>query len=310
MEKLIITCAPTGSLTVPTQTDYLPITPEQIAEESVRAAEAGCSVVHIHAREPANGKPTSDIGIFKDIITRIKTRSNVVVGITTGGGGGMTPEERIQVVPNLKPELASLNMGPVCLSLKGVMKRIKDSDYKFDWEKPYLDLLGGVIQHNTFKSIELFLRTMIANDTKPECECYDISHVYNAASFYKEGLFKTPVWLQFVTGGSGSIGSSPEDVLHLKHTADKLLGPDNYRWSIIGAGTAFINTAPLAIQLGGHVRVGMEDNIFVKKGVLARSNVELVEKVVRMAKEAGREIASPDEVRQMLGLKGKDKVNY
>lgn len=308
MEKLIITCAPTGSLTIPTQTPYLPITPQEIADEAVRAAEAGCAMVHIHARDPKNGKPTSDHENFRDIISRIKARSDVVVGITTGGGGGMTAEERVKVIPILKPELASLNMGPVCLSLKGVTKRFQD--YKYDWEKEYLNSLSGFIQHNTFDSIEVFIKTMNENETRYECECYDVSHIYNVAHFKKEGLIKSPVLLQFVTGALGTIGSTPEDILHMKNTADRLLGRDQYQWSIVGAGLNYNITVPQSISMDGHVRVGMEDNIFIQRGVLAKSNAEFVEKVVRMARDIGREIATPDEARKILGLKGKDQVNY
>ena len=310
MEKLIITCAPTGSLTIPTQTPYLPITPEQIADEAVRAAEAGAAIVHIHARDPKDGKPISDLETFRDIITRIKERSNVAIGLTTGGAGGMTPEERIKVVPTFKPELASFNMGPVSFSMRQITKRYKDEDYKYPWEKDYLQLLDNFIQYNTFATLDVFLKAMNDNQTKNECECYDISHIYNIRYYFREGIIKPPVWMQFVTGALGSIGSSPEDVMFMKHTADRLLGPENYRWSIIGAGPAYIKTTPLAITTGGHVRVGLEDNIFLERGVLAKSNAELVEKVVRIARELGREIATPDEARGILGLKGKDKVNF
>jgi uncharacterized protein (DUF849 family) len=310
MEKLIVTCAPTGSLTVPTQTPYLPITPQQIAAEAVRATEAGAAVVHIHARDRKDGRPTSDLEIFRDIITKIKRRSDVVIGLTTGGAGGMIPEERIKVVPTFKPELASFNMGPVCISLSGVTKRYRDEDYKYPWEKDYLQMLEGFIQQNTFSSLGTFLRVMNENETKNECECYDVSHIYNIYYFFEQGMIKPPIWIQFVTGVQGSIGSFPEDIVHMKHTADRLLDPDNYQWSIIGAGLNYLQTATLAIALGGHVRVGMEDNIFLERGRLAKSNAELVDKIVRIAKEFGREIATPEEARQVLGLKGKDKVNY
>lgn len=310
MEKLIITCAPTGSLTIPAQTQYLPLTPKQIADEAVRAAEAGCTMVHIHARDPKDGKPTSSPEIFREIIADIKARSNVVVGITTGGGGGMTAEERVKVVPILKPELASLNMGPVCLNLKGITKRIKDEEYVYPWEKDYLNSISGVIQHNTYDSIEVFLKAMNDSNTRYECECYDVSHVYNVAYFKKEGLLKSPVMLQFVTGGVGMIGSLPEEILFMKNTADRLLGKGEYHWSVIGAGLNYTSTVPQSIIMGGHVRVGMEDNIFIQKGVLAKSNAEFVEKAVSMARDIGREIATPDEARAMLSLKGKNNVNY
>jgi uncharacterized protein (DUF849 family) len=310
MEKLIITCAPTGGLTVPTQTPYLPITPEQIADEAVRAAEAGAAVVHIHARDQKDGRPTSELEVFRDIISRIKRRSNVVIGLTTGGAAGMTPEERIRVVSSFKPELASFNMGPICLSLGAVAKKYKDEDYKYPWEKGYLQMVEGFIQQNTFTSLAIFLRVMNGNETKNECECYDVSHIYNVYHYFRQGMIKPPVWMQFVTGALGSIGSSPEDIMYMKHTADRLLGPDNYHWSVIGTGLRYTQTAALAIMLGGHVRVGMEDNIFLERGVLAKSNTDLLDRVVRIAKEFGREIATPEEVRGILKLKGRDKVNY
>jgi len=310
VQKLIITCAPTGSLTIPTQTPYLPITPEQIADEAVRAAEAGAAMVHIHARDPKDGRPTSDLEIFREIITRIKQRSDVIIGLTTGGAAGMTPEERIKVVPTFRPEIASFNMGPICFSLRAVLERYKDEDYKYPWEKSYLQMLEDFIQKNTFVDLDIFLRIMNENETKSECECYDVSHIYNVSYYYARGMIKPPVWMQFVTGALGSIGSSPEDIMYMKCTADRLLGSGNYQWSVIGAGPAGFRTATLAILMGGHVRIGFEDNIFLEKGVLAKSNAELVEKVVRIARELGREIATPDEARSILGLKGKDRVNF
>lgn len=304
MEKLIVTCAPTGSLTVPSQTPYLPITPQEIADEAVRAAEAGCAMVHIHARDPEDGRPTSDPDVYRDIISRIESRSDVVIGITTGGGAGMTAEERVQVVPAVKPALASLNMGPVCLSLEGVLRRYEDTEFKFPWERDYLKMLSGAIQHNTFDSVEVFLDTMNKTGTKYECECYDLSHIYNVAHFVRKGLIQGRVLLQFVTGGLGTVGAVPEDILHMRNTADRLLGRDNYQWSIIGAGLNYTTTVPQAIMLGGHARVGMEDNIFIERKVLAKSNVEFVEKVMSLARIMGREVATPDEARAILGLKG------
>ncbi|MCZ7665253.1 MAG: 3-keto-5-aminohexanoate cleavage protein [Thermoleophilia bacterium] len=307
MEKLIVTCAPTGSLTVPSQTPYLPLTPQEIADEAVRAAEAGCAMVHIHARDPIDGRPTSDPEIYRDIISRIESRSDVVIGITTGGGAGMTAEERVRVVPAVKPQLASLNMGPVCLSLEPVLRRYEARDFKYSWEKPYLAGLSGFIQQNTFDSVEIFLNSMNEAGTKCECECYDLSHINNVAHFVRKGLIKTPVLLQFVTGGLGTVGSAPEDIFHMRNTADQLLGRGNYQWSIVGAGMNYTVTVPLAIMLGGHARVGMEDNIFIERKVLAKSNVEFVEKVVRMARDMGREVATPAEARAILGLPGRDR---
>jgi uncharacterized protein (DUF849 family) len=310
MEKLIITCAPSGSLTVPTQTPYLPFTPEDIADEAIRASEAGAALVHIHARDPNDGRPTSDLDTFKKIITRIKKNSNAVIGLTTGGAPGMTPEERISVVPKFKPELASFNMGPVCLNLAPIAERFVDSDYKFPWEKAFLLKSADIIMQNTFNTLDFFLRTMIDANTKSESECYDISQIYNVGYYVRRGQIKAPIWLQFVTGGLGSIGSNPEDIINMKHTADRLLGASNYHWSIIGAGASIIQNAALAISLGGHIRVGFEDNLFLGKGVLAKSNAELVDKIVRIAREIGREIASPDEARSILKLKGSQEVNF
>jgi uncharacterized protein (DUF849 family) len=310
MEKLIITCAPTGSLTIPTQTPYLPITPEEIADDAVRAAEAGAAVVHIHAREPKEGRPTSDLNIFRSIVTRIKEQSNVIIGTTTGGGPGMTAEERLAVIPALKPEIASFNMGPICNSARLLMDKLGDRGYKYSWEKPHLELLEGFIQVNTFTGLDIFLRTFEEHKTKSECECYDISHIYNVAYLFRRGQLKPPIWMQFVTGAIGSIGGSPEDIVYMKSTADRLLGAENYHWSLIGVGSAQYRTVTMAIIMGGNVRVGFEDNVYLEKGVLAKSNADVVAKIVRIAKELGREIATPDEVRKLLKLKGREKVNF
>jgi uncharacterized protein (DUF849 family) len=311
MEKLIITAALTGNVTLPTQTQYLPITPQQIAEEAKRCADAGAASVHIHGRDPKTSKPTTDPAVYREIATLIKEKSNVIVCITTGGTIQMTAAERIQVVPALKPELATFNMGSINFSIHPITKRYKDSDYKFPWEKEFAEGSKSWIFPNTFTDIEHFCKTMIENDTKPEHEAYDVGHLYNMQYTVKNGLSKLPLWLQFVTGILGGIGSDPENIMYMKQTCDRLFGPENYKWSVIGAGyPAEFNLATLAILMGGHARVGMEDNIYISKGVLAKSNAELVEKVVRIARELGREIATPDEARQILGLKGRDKVNY
>jgi uncharacterized protein (DUF849 family) len=309
VEKLIITCAPTGSLTVPTQSPYLPITPEQIVDEAVRAANAGAAMVHIHARDPEDGRPTSDLEIMGKIFTGIRERSNVIIGLTTGGGPGMTPEERIKVVPEFRPEIASFNMGPVILSTKGLLEKFTDEEYKYSWEKAYLEKIEEAVMLNTFASLDVFLRTMDENGTKSECEVWDASHVFNVAYLHGKGKLRSPVWMQFVTGAIGGIGSAPEDIIYLKHTADRSLGAENYEWSVIGIGRAEFPAAVLAIIMGGHVRVGFEDNLWLQKGHLAKSNAQLVEKVVRIAEELGREIATPDEARNILGLTALEKAN-
>lgn len=311
MEKLIITCALSGAVTMPVQTPYLPLTPQQMADEAVRAAEAGAASVHLHARTPVEGKPTTDLNVYREMLPQIKKRSNVIVNITTGGGLGLSVEDRIRVVPTFKPEIATFNMGSMNFSIHPIAKRYKDEDYRFDWEKGFIEMTKDIIFRNTFADLEHFCKTMKENNSKPECEAYDVGHIYNTAFLVREGLLDLPVWLQFVTGVLGGIGATLEDVMYMKQTADRLLGTGNYRWSVIGAGyPQQFHIAALAIMMGGHVRVGLEDNIFIGKGVLAKSNAELVEKVVRLARELGREVATPDEARQILGLKGKDKVNF
>jgi uncharacterized protein (DUF849 family) len=311
MEKLMITAALTGNITLPTQTPYLPLTPQQIIDEAVKAADAGAASVHIHGRDPKTARPTTEPAVYSEIATGIKARSNVIVCVTTGGTADMTPAQRAQVVPALKPELATFNMGSINFSIHPIAERYKDEDYKFPWEKEFAVGTKDFIFRNTFGDIEKLCQMMEENKTKPEFEIYDVGHVYNLNFLIRKNIIKLPIWLQFVTGILGGIGSGLEDVMYLKQTADRLIGTGNYVWSVIGAGyPAEFNLATLAIMMGGHARVGFEDNIFIEKRVLAKSNAELVEKVVRIARELGREIATPDEARKILGLKGKDKVNY
>lgn len=311
MEKLIITASLTGGVTMPTQTPYLPITPQELADEAVRAAEAGAASVHIHARNPENSSPSSELEVYKEIVTKIKQTSDVIVCITTGGAIGATQEQRISVVPMFKPELASFNMGSMNFSIHPIADRYTDKDYKYPWEKGMILATKDFVFRNTFADIEYFCQIMKQNGTRPECEAYDVGHIYNIDYLVRTGFLELPIWMQFVTGALGGIGSSLEDIMYMKQTADRLFGSQNYKWSVIGVGYPDeFKVATLAIMMGGHVRVGMEDNIFVKKGTLAKSNAELVEKVVRIAKEFEREIATPDEARKILNLKGKDKVDF
>jgi len=308
MDKLIITAAITGAAVFPSQTEYLPITPKQIADEAVRAAEAGAASVHIHARRSKDGKPSHDLEDYREIVTEINRRSDVIVCITTGGSLHATPEERISVVPAFKPELASFNCGSVTTGV-GVMRQIERmKPFKHDWEQPFMEHLYDYVFSNTAKDMEYFATVMKENGTKPEHEAYDAGHINNIAYLVGNGFTDAPAWIQFVMGA----GATPEDVLHMKHRADRLLGADTYKWSLIGIGyPGVVNCAALAIMMGGHVRVGMEDNIFIDRMVKTKSNAELVEKAVRIAKELGRgDIASPDEARQIIGLKGRDKVNF
>ncbi len=306
-DKVIITCAITGAIHTPTMSPYLPVTPEQIIEEAVKAAEAGAAVVHIHARDPKTGMPTSDVNIFREILSGIKERCDVVICPTTGGGLGMTVEERVRVVPELKPEMATFNMGSMNFSLHHLLRKYQK--FKYEWERQYLEMSKDFVFKNTFADLEYIAKTFYENETKPELECYDVGQIYNAAFLLQTGVLRPPLHIQFVHGILGGIGTALEDLMHMKHTADRLFG-NNYTWSVIGAGRHEFKLCTLGLLLGGHVRVGLEDNLHLEKGRLAKSNAELVEKMVRIAKEFGREHATPDEARKILGLKGKDRVNF
>ena len=310
MNKLIVTAAITGAVTIPTQTKYLPYTPDQMAEDALLCCKAGAAVIHVHARDPKTGAPASDMEVFGEILRAIKARTDAVICTSTGGGMGMTPEDRIRVVPTWKPELASCNMGSINFSYHTIARRINDEDYKFSWEKPRLERSEDHIFANTFASIRHFLGEMKKTDTRPEFEIYDVGHLYNLSFMMREGLVEAPVWLQFVMGVLGGIRATLYDMVHLLETANRLFGPDNFHWSVIGAGYPYqFRMGTAAIMLGGHARVGLEDNIFLKRGVLAR-NHELVEKIVRIAEEFEREIATPCEVRAFLRLKGKEQVGF
>lgn len=311
MDKLIITAALTGNITLPTQTQYLPITPEQIVEDAVNCVAAGAASIHVHARDPKTGAPSTDPDVYRQIATLFKKRTDAIFVPTTGGTMTMTPQERLRLVPALKPEMATCNLGSINFSIHPIADRYKDEEWKYPWEKGFVTSTKDFIFRNTFGDIEVFYKTMTENDTKPEFEAYDVGHLYNISYFLRRGVIKPPVWIQFVTGILGGIGSDLENIMFMKQTADRLIGPANYKFSVIGAGfPAEFYVDALSIMIGGMVRVGIEDNIFVEKGVLAKGSAELVAKVVRIAKELNREIATPAEARQILGLKGKDKVNF
>jgi uncharacterized protein (DUF849 family) len=309
MDKIIITAAITGAIHIPTMTPYLPQTPEEIANEAIKAGEAGASVVHIHMRDPNTGAPSSDPNLFRESLTIIKQNSDIIICTTTGGGLGTTAEERIRVVPTFKPEMASFNMGSMNFALHPIAKAY--ATFKYPWEKPYLEMTKDLVFKNTFADLELFCKTMYENGTKPEMECYDVGQLYNAAQLVREGILKPPLHIQFVMGVLGGIGTSVEDLLHMHHTADQLFGKLGYTWSTIGAGRHEFPLCSVAAILGGHVRVGLEDNIYLRKDVLAKSNAELVEKIAHITYElTGKEPATPAETRKILELKGKDKVNF
>ena len=305
--KVIITCAVTGAIHTPTMSPHLPITPDEIAEAAVGAAQAGAAIVHLHARMPSDGRPTQDPEVFRQFLPLIKRSCDVVINLTTGGAPTMTVEERLQPAAKLKPEVASLNMGSMNFGLYEMVGRYKE--FKHDWEKPYLAESDDRIFKNTFKDIAHILRSCGDNATRFEIECYDIGHLYTAAHFLERGLLKPPLFIQSVFGIRGGIGPHAEDVLHMKRTADRLFG-DAYLWSVLGAGRNQMQIAALSAVMGGNVRVGLEDSLWIGKGQLARSNAEQVTKVRRILEELGLAIATPADARQMLKLKGGNNVNF
>jgi uncharacterized protein (DUF849 family) len=306
-DKVIITCAVTGSIHTPTMSPHLPITPSEIADAAIGAAEAGAAVVHLHARNPKDGKPSQDPRYFREFAPVIKQRSNVVLNFTTGGGMGMTVEERLQPALQLKPEVASLNMGSMNFGLYEMLGRYKE--FKHDWERPYLAGTDEAIFKNTFKDIAHILESCSGNDTRFEIECYDIGHLYTAAHFLDRGLVKPPLFIQSVFGIRGGIGPHPEDVMHMRRTADRLFG-DDYLWSVLGAGRSQMYVAVQSAVMGGNVRVGLEDSLWLGKGQLAKTNGEQVAKVRRILEEIGLTVATPDDARQMLKLKGGHNVAF
>ena len=306
--KVIITCAVTGGIHTPTMSDHLPITPNEIAEQSIAAAEAGASILHLHARDPNDGRPTPDPKVFMQFLPRIKQSTDAVVNITTGGGLTMTVEERLAAPLQASPEMCSLNMGSMNFALHPLVGRYKN--WKHDWEPEYLQGTKGGIFRNTFDDIEKIYKLLgEGHGTKFEHECYDVGHLYNLAHCLDAGLFKPPVFLQLIFGILGGIGSHMENLIFMKQTADRLFG-DDYQWSVLAAGRSQMPFATQAAMMGGNVRVGLEDSLFISRGKLATSNAEQVSKIRKILEELGHEIASPDEAREMLDLKGADLVKF
>lgn len=300
-DKRIISCAVTGSIHTPSMSPYLPITPAAIAQSALEAAEAGAAAVHIHARNPENGMPSADLSLYHEIIATIRAKNNdVIICITTGGGAGMTVEQRAAVVPEFKPELASMNAGSINWGLFPVLDKIKD--FKYGWEPQMLAMTRSFIFENTFSAMETICTIMDKNGTKPELEVYDVAHLHNIDYLLKKGILKPPVFLQYVTGILGGISSSPYDIMHLHNTADRLFGSGNYQWSVIGAGRAEFTAATLALLLGGNVRVGLEDSLYLSKGMLAKTNGEMVTKIVRIMHELDLAPATPSEARKILNI--------
>ena len=305
--KVIISCAVTGSIHTPSMSPYLPITPEAIATSALEAAEAGAAVVHLHARDPRDGRPDQSPEAFEPILRRIKQESNVVVNITTGGSPYMPVEERVRPAERWQPEIASINMGSMNFGLFPMMKRYKQ--FQHDWERPMLEDSHDLVFRNSFKDIRYALDTLNATGARYEFECYDTAHLHNLHYFWREGVVRAPLFIQTCFGLLGGIGAHPEEVLHLKRTADRLFG-DQYHWSVLGAGQAQMRVAALAAAMGGHVRVGLEDSLWIGRGRLARSNAEQVTQVRRVIEGLGLGIATSAEAREILELKGSDRVGF
>jgi uncharacterized protein (DUF849 family) len=305
--KIIISCAITGSIHTPTMSDALPITPSQIAEQAIDAAKAGAAILHLHARNPETGKPTPDPAVFMEFLPRIKQACDAVINITTGGSMAMTVDQRLEGPSALKPEMCSLNMGSMNFALHPLADRYKA--WKHDWEEPYLRASEDMIFRNTFRDIDRIMKTMGDNGTRFEHECYDVGHLYNLAHFVDRGLVKGPFFVQMIFGILGGIGAEIRNLVFMKETADKLFG-DAYQWSVLAAGKNQMPFAAQAVMMGGNARVGLEDSLFIGKGKLARSNAEQVAKIRRIIEELGFEIASPDEARAMLALKGAGMVAF
>lgn len=305
--KIIITCAVTGGIHTPSMSPHLPITAEEIATAALEAREAGAAIVHLHARDPETGRPDQSPERFEPFLKVIKQRSDVIINITTGGSPQMSVEERLRPAATFQPEIASLNMGTMNFGFYPLLDKMKD--FKFDWERDFIEGSRSRIFHNSFAEIEHVLNTCSASGTRFEVECYDIGHLYTLHHFVQRGLVKPPFFVQSVFGILGGIGAHPEDVAHMRRTADRLFGED-YHWSVLGAGRHQMPVALQSLLLGGNMRVGLEDSLFAKRGELATSNAQQVRTARELAESLGFEIASPDEARTMLYLKGADRVEF
>ncbi len=305
--KVIITCAVTGAIHTPSMSPHLPVTPEEITEAAVGAAEAGAAIVHLHARDPETGRPDQTPEAFARFLPRIKQRTDAVINLTTGGAPHMRVEERVLPALQFKPEVASLNMGSMNFGLFPMLNRFKS--FKHEWEKQHLEGSRDLVFRNSFKDIEFVLRSCMDNGTRFEFECYDIGHLYNLAHFLERGLVKPPLFVQSVFGILGGIGPHPEDVAHMKRTADRLFG-DSYRWSVLGAGRNQMAIAAQAAAMGGNVRVGLEDSLWDGPGTLAKSNAAQVARARQILEGLALEVATPTEAREILELKGGDAVAF
>jgi uncharacterized protein (DUF849 family) len=306
--KVVITCAVTGSIHTPSMSPYLPFTPDEVARQAIEAAEAGAAILHLHARDPKDGRPTPDPRVFMQFLPRIKQASDAVINITTGGGHGMTVEERLAAPLKASPGMCSLNMGSMNFGLFPMLQRYKD--FKYDWERNHLEASRDFIFRNTFKDIERILNELgEGHGTRFEFECYDVGHLYTLAHFLDRKLVKPPLFVQTVFGILGGIGADPENLTHMKHIADKLFG-DDYYWSILAGGRHQLPLVTMGAIMGGNVRVGLEDSLFIGKGQLAKSNADQVRRIRAILENLSLEIATPKEARAMLALKGGDAVAF
>ena len=303
--KVIITCAVTGAIHTPSMSPHLPITPREIADAAVAACEAGAAIIHLHARDPETGKPDQRPAAFEPFLKDIHGRCDAVINLTTGGSPYMSVQERMQPAKVFKPEVASMNMGTMNFGLFPMLERFKE--FRFDWERPYLEGSKDLIFRNTYGDLEAVFEELGPNRTRYEFECYDTAHLYNLRHFADRGLIEPPFFIQTVFGILGGIGTHPDDVMHMKRTADRLFGRD-YRWSVLGAGAAQMKVAAMAASMGGNVRVGLEDSLWIGKGRLAESNAQQVHKVRGILEGLGLTVATPDEAREILQLKGRDQV--
>ena len=306
-QKVIISCAVTGSIHTPSMSPHLPVTSEEIAASALDAAEAGAAIVHLHARDPLDGRPDQSPEAFEPILRRIKQASNVVVNITTGGSPYMSVEQRILPAQRWEPEVASINMGSMNFGLFPMLKRYKA--FEHEWEKQMLEGSHDLVFRNSFKDIRFALDALNATGARYEFECYDTAHLHNLHYFWQEGIVQGPLFIQTCFGLLGGIGTHPEEVLHMKRTADRLFG-DSYHWSVLGAGQAQMRIAAMSASMGGHVRVGLEDSLWIGRGRLAKSNAEQVVRVRKIIEGLGLDVASPDEAREILELKGADRVGF
>ena len=305
--NVIITCAVTGAIHTPSMSKYLPVSPDEIADAAILAAGAGASILHLHARDPSNGKPTQDPAVFEEILPKIKKETDAVINITTGGSPHMTVEERMMPASVFKPELASLNMGSMNFGLYPMLDRF--SEFEHTWERDNLEKSRDLVFKNTFQDIETILKIGKSNETRFEFECYDISHLYNLKHFVDRSLISPPFFIQSVFGLLGGIGAHPEDLMHMKRTADRLFGSD-YQWSILGAGKNQMTLASMGAAQGANVRVGLEDSLWIEPGKLAQSSKDQVTKVRNILEELSLDIATPNQVRDMLKLKGSRHVAF